>query len=213
MVMSRALTQPGSGYPGTWELSNVTRWVNREALRGLRGGSDRGAQGRRGDPDHGLRQILCAGAQGQGGQKPPDRPEDEDRGPEGSLLQRGQRPQRCGLGALGQGVSLSEAMTKLGPCQVRRRTESPCPCAAEVEILGVAFCGPCARQQEAYFAIGELTHEDTEGLRGKALAEAMKIMRQERVGVKETMAAELHHGLAGARVRRLNVLPDRVVLT
>ena len=94
---------------------------------------------------------------------------------------------------------MSEAMTKLGPCQVRRRTESPCPCAAEVEILGVAFCGPCARQQEAYFAIGELTHKDTEGLRGKALAEAMKIMRQERVGVKETMAAELHHGLAGAR--------------
>jgi hypothetical protein len=55
---------------------------------------------------------------------------------------------------------LSEAMTKLGPCQVRRRTESPCPCAAEVEILGVAFCGPCARQQEAYFAIGELTQQD-----------------------------------------------------
>jgi hypothetical protein len=29
--MSRALTQRGSGYPGTWELSNVTRWVNPEA--------------------------------------------------------------------------------------------------------------------------------------------------------------------------------------
>jgi hypothetical protein len=60
---------------------------------------------------------------------------------------------------------LSEAMTKLGPCQVRRRTESPCPCAAEVEILGVAFCGPCARQQEAYFSIGELTHEEGRDLR------------------------------------------------
>ena len=31
------------------------------------------------------------------------------------------------------------------------------------------------------------------------MSEAMKIMRQERVGVKETMAAELHYGLAGAR--------------
>jgi hypothetical protein len=40
---------------------------------------------------------------------------------------------------------------------VRSNTESPCPRSAEVEILGVPFCGPCARQQEAYFAIGELT--------------------------------------------------------
>src|SRR5215208_6707615 len=31
MVMSRAPMQPGSGYPGTWELSNATRWVSREA--------------------------------------------------------------------------------------------------------------------------------------------------------------------------------------
>jgi hypothetical protein len=68
-----------------------------------------------------------------------------------------------------------------------------------VEILGVDFCGPCARQQEIYFAIGELTQEDTEGLRGGALAEALKMMRRERAGVKETMAAELHHGLEGAR--------------
>jgi hypothetical protein len=51
-------------------------------------------------------------------------------------------------------------VTKPGPCQVRSKTESPCPRSAEVEILGVAFCGPCARQQEAYFSIGELTHEE-----------------------------------------------------
>ena len=86
-----------------------------------------------------------------------------------------------------------------GPCQVRSNTESPCVRSAEVEILGVAFCGACARQQEAYFAIGELTHEDTEGLRSEPLAAALKMMRRERAGVKETMAAELHHGLAGAR--------------
>src|SRR5215216_5030280 len=64
-----------------------------EALRGLRGGSDRSAQGWRGGPDHGLREVLRQGAQGQGGQEPSDRPEDEDLSPEGSLLQRGQRPQ------------------------------------------------------------------------------------------------------------------------
>ena len=65
--------------------------------------------------------------------------------------------------------------------------------------MGVAFCGPCARRQEAYFAIGELTQEDTEGLRGGALAEALKMMRRERAGVRETMAAELHRGIACAR--------------
>src|SRR5918997_1673115 len=70
-----------------------------EALRGLRGGRDRSAQGRRGSADHGLRKVLRQGAQGQGGQESSDRPEDEDRGAEGSRLQRGQRPQAGGLGA------------------------------------------------------------------------------------------------------------------
>ena len=70
-----------------------------------------------------------------------------------------------------------------GPCQVRSNTESPCLRSAEVEILGVAFCGACARQQEAYFAIGELTQEDTEGLRSEPLAAALKMMRRERAGV------------------------------
>jgi hypothetical protein len=68
---------------------------------------------------------------------------------------------------------LPEVITKLGLCQVRSKTESPCPRGAEVEILGVAFCEPCARQQEAYFAIGELTHEDGQDLRSKPLAEVL----------------------------------------
>jgi hypothetical protein len=66
-------------------------------------------------------------------------------------------------------------------------------------MLGVAFCGPCAREQQAYFAIGELTHEEARDLHSKSLAEVLERKRQERAGVKETMAAELHHGLAGAR--------------
>jgi hypothetical protein len=71
-------------------------------------------------------------------------------------------------------------VTKPGPCQVRSKTESPCLRRAEVEILSIPFCGPCARQQEAYFAIGELTHEDGQGLRGKALAEVLERKRRER---------------------------------
>ena len=74
---------------------------------------------------------------------------------------------------------MSEATTKLALCQVRIDTESPCPRRAEVEILGVAFCVPCARQQESYFAIGELTHEEmVRGLRGKWLAEALEGVRR-----------------------------------
>jgi hypothetical protein len=93
---------------------------------------------------------------------------------------------------------LTKATTKARPCQVRMDTESPCPRRAEVEILGVAFCGPCARQQEAYFAIGELMAEEEQGLRSEPLAAVLKMMRRERAGVKETMAVELHHGLGCA---------------
>ncbi len=54
--------------------------------------------------------------------------------------------------------------TELAPCQVRRETESPCPRGAVVQIRGVAFCGACAREQEAYFAIGELVARGRRGV-------------------------------------------------
>jgi hypothetical protein len=60
---------------------------------------------------------------------------------------------------------------------MRSRTDSPCPRTAEVEILGVAFCGACAREQEAYFAIGELTHEEARDLRSGPLVEALERIR------------------------------------
>jgi hypothetical protein len=66
-----------------------------------------------------------------------------------------------------------------------------------VEILGVAFCGPCARQQEVYFAIGELTHEDGRDLRNKPLAEVLERKRREHTGSREGMAAEMPHELSG----------------
>ena len=61
----------------------------------------------------------------------------------------------------------------------------------------MAFCGPCAREQEAYFAIGELTQEK-QGLRSEALAEALGGCGESARVVKEAIAAELHHGLSGA---------------
>ena len=51
----------------------------------------------------------------------------------------------------------TEATKKLGMCQVGSRTEHPCPRQAVVEIRGIPFCERCAREQEAYFAIGEMS--------------------------------------------------------
>ncbi len=85
-------------------------------------------------------------------------------------------------------------------CQVRSETKDPCPRRADVEIRGVAFCGSCAREQEAYFAIGELVaREETRGLRGKPLAEALGRMRRERAGRREGTTAETHHEPSGVR--------------
>ena len=78
------------------------------------------------------------------------------------------------------------------PCQVRSKTESPCPRRAVVEMRGVAFCGPCAREQETYFAIGELTQDETQRLHSKPLAEAMERMRRERAGNTEGIAARIN---------------------
>ena len=51
----------------------------------------------------------------------------------------------------------TEATKKLGQCQVGSRTDHPCPHQAVVKIRGVPFCERCAREQEAYFAIGEMS--------------------------------------------------------
>ena len=92
---------------------------------------------------------------------------------------------------------MTEAVTHPGPCQVRSKTESPCLGRAEVEILGVAFCVACAREQRAYFAIGELTQEEAQGFRSKPLAEALQKMRRERAVSRKGIAAKMHQGLSG----------------
>ena len=40
---------------------------------------------------------------------------------------------------------------------MRSKTQLPCPHQAVLEIWGIPFCEACAREQEAYFAIGKLT--------------------------------------------------------
>ena len=62
-------------------------------------------------------------------------------------------------------------------CRVRSGTSIPCLRPAVVKVRGIPFCEPCAREQEAYFAIGELT-EAPEGLREKSLVELLNRMRR-----------------------------------
>ena len=54
-----------------------------------------------------------------------------------------------------QEVILIGAATNLKPCQVRSKTDHPCSHQAVTEIWGIPFCEPCAREQEAYFALGQ----------------------------------------------------------
>ena len=74
---------------------------------------------------------------------------------------------------------MTQVTTKPGPCQVRSKTQRPCLRRAVVEIEGIPFCEARAREQEAYFAIGELTQE-TQDLRGDMLGEALDGMRRHR---------------------------------
>ena len=82
-------------------------------------------------------------------------------------------------------------------CEVRSKTESPCHRRAVVEMRGVAFCEPCAREQEAYFAIGELTQDRTQGSGSKLLVEVLKRLRRERAGDTEGIAAGTRHRFPG----------------
>ena len=97
-----------------------------------------------------------------------------------------------------KGVILTGA-TMPAACQMRSKTENPCPQRAAVEIRGVPFCGPCTREQEAYFAIGELVARgEAPGLRSTPLAQALERARRVRAGGREGVAAEVHRGSSRA---------------
>lgn len=83
---------------------------------------------------------------------------------------------------------MEEMKTKLGPCQVRSETNDSCPRPAVVKIREIPFCGPCAREQEAYFAVGELAEaqaqiadwaKQAEGLSNRPLVEALDLVHLE----------------------------------
>ena len=64
---------------------------------------------------------------------------------------------------------------------MRRETNNPCLHRAVVEIRGIPFCGACAREQEAYFAIGEFTWEDRDpgsDPTGKTFGETLEGIRR-----------------------------------
>ena len=52
---------------------------------------------------------------------------------------------------------MTRAMVELGRCQVRSGTDCPCRQLAVIKIQGIPFCEACAREQKAYFTIGDLT--------------------------------------------------------
>ena len=72
--------------------------------------------------------------------------------------------------------------------------------------MGVAFCGACARKQEAYFAIGELTHEEAQDLHTKTLAEVMERKLRGHTGSKEGIAAERDVRRPESSVLRIELL-------
>ncbi len=76
--------------------------------------------------------------------------------------------------------------TKPGPCQVRGETDNFCPRPAVAKVRGIPFCEPCAREQEAYFAVGEFAEalvagwaRQAEGLSNRPLVEALDLMHRE----------------------------------
>ena len=84
---------------------------------------------------------------------------------------------------------LSQATTKPGPCQMRSKAESPCLHRAAVNIQGIPLCEGCGREQEAYFAVGELTQgtrSPRSGPPGKALDKALDRTRRQRAMTRQT---------------------------
>ena len=94
-----------------------------------------------------------------------------------------------------------DAVMQQGPCQVRSKTQSPCLNQAVVEIRGIPYCEACAREQEVYFAIGELTQqEETRDLRSEPLSKSLSKTLGETLGeLLDGMRRQRTDDLAAAR--------------
>lgn len=86
---------------------------------------------------------------------------------------------------------------ELRACQVRSRTDRPCPRPAAVKMQEVPFCEPCAREQEAYFAIGKLTEISRCVGNDGALAEALARARRNQHGREDPAARPASGATAG----------------
>ena len=69
----------------------------------------------------------------------------------------------------------------LGTCQVRSGAARPCDRPATAKLQGMPFCERCAREQETYFAIGELT-EAGGSAGGESLAVAIDLIKKVKAG-------------------------------
>lgn len=87
---------------------------------------------------------------------------------------------------------LTKVTKGLGSCQVRSGTDNPCWRPAVVTIQDIPFCQRCAREQEAYFVIGELTeiprHPEDESL-AWILGRMQSTARQRRVASDHELMA------------------------
>ena len=63
-------------------------------------------------------------------------------------------------------------------CRVGSGTDNPCLRPAAVVVSSVSFCEACAREQEAYFAIGKLTEKSSRLNDEESLFEMLEWMRQ-----------------------------------
>jgi hypothetical protein len=73
---------------------------------------------------------------------------------------------------------LEGTSNKLEQCRVRSGTDDPCLRPAVVKIGDIPFCERCAREQEAYFAIGELTDAPHQSGEDESLVGMLEQMRQ-----------------------------------
>jgi hypothetical protein len=74
---------------------------------------------------------------------------------------------------------LTKAMVDMERCQVGSGTDRPCQHPAIVKIQGIHFCQSCAREQEAYFTIGQLTEDSS----GRPRDNRSLVRMLERIGV------------------------------
>ena len=97
--------------------------------------------------------------------------------------------------------------TELGTCQVRSETCSPCTRPAALKLLGVPFCEQCAREQRAYFAIGELAQ--ARGPRAGWTRQVRSLHDKSLIEMLDRRQREARR-LAEARERRENSLEGAV---